>query len=585
MRRNVFNGSGLLCAALAFLSASVSCSSGDSVGEDARGLGTVTLAIKTPDGQTINTVSYVVTNAAGEVVVEDVLNVSSAYATISVEISLPAGAGYEITMTTTTVEGSSCEGSAQFDVVASETVPVALTLNCGGGDGGEGNGHVVVDADVVSDGGSCPQISTATVGPLTVGVGDSIALHANASSPGVSFSWSATSGTIADPAAASTTLLCTAVGPAEVTLTVTAGATCSDSETFSVNCVENLCRDLGRNCHVVDQGTGVIAECHSLGHANDADACEARRDECVQACGAALCPLLGSTCHNVDPGSGPLHDCHVLGHAGDAAACFARGRECFDLCTAAQNRVPVSIQFAAAVGGEDFACGQTYANQGTAGTSVTPRDFRFYVQDVRLINAAGQDVPVTLDVRAPWQTATVAMLDFEDGQGACLGGDAGTNAVITGTVPAGTYVGVAFRNGVPEDLNHDDPTTLPAPLQSPGMHWSWLSGFRFMRAQLSQSGGAAQQAFEPGSTGCSGDPVAGTVVCSRPNRNEVRFGAFNATTNTIVADIGAIFAQLNLSQTNECHGTDAVCETMYTALGVNFSTGAALAAQQVYRVE
>jgi uncharacterized repeat protein (TIGR04052 family) len=585
MRRNLLNASGLLCAALAFLGAGVSCSSGDSPGEDASRHGTVTLNLRTADGQTINTVSYVVTNAAGEVVVSDVLNVRSPYATISVEISLPAGAGYTITMTTTTVEGSSCQGSATFAVIAGQKVPVSLTLDCGGGSGEEGNGHVVVDAEVVSGGGSCPEISTATVGPLTVGVGDAIALNASSSSAGVSFSWSSTSGVIAAPTAASTTLTCTAVGPAEVTLTVSDGESCSDSETFSVNCVQNLCGDLGRNCHVVDPGSGPLNECHSLGHAGDADLCEARRDECVQACGAALCTILGSTCHNVDPGSGPLHDCHVLGHAGDAAACFARGRECFDLCTAAQNRVPVTIQFAASVGGEDFACGQTYANQGTAGTTVTPRDFRFYVQDVRLINAAGQDVPVTLDVRSPWQSATVALLDFEDGQGACLGGDAGINSMITGTVPAGDYVGVVFRNGVPEDLNHDDPTTLPAPLQSPGMHWSWLSGFRFMRAQLSQSGGAAQQAFEPGSTGCSGDPAAGTVVCSRPNRNEVRLSGFSPTTNTVVADIGAIFAQLNLTQTNECHGTDAVCETMYTALGVNFDTGAALATQQVYQVE
>ena len=90
------------------------------------------------------------------------------------------------------------------------------------------------------------------------------------------------------------------------------------------------------------------------------------------------------------------------------------------------------------MGTEPFACGQTYANQGTAATSVTPRDFRFYVQDLRLINAAGQEVPVTLDVRAPWQAATVALLDFENGQGACLGsGDAGTDTTITGTVPAG----------------------------------------------------------------------------------------------------------------------------------------------------
>jgi uncharacterized repeat protein (TIGR04052 family) len=579
------NASGLLCAALAFLGTGVSCSAGESPALEAQSRGTVTLALEAPDGQTIDTVSYVVTSGAAENVLNDVLDVSSSHATVSVEIDLPAGAGYTIAMTATTAEGSTCHGSAAFVVIAGDEVPVQMTLVCREAEDG---GQVVITTTVVP-GGNCPKISTATVGPLTAGVGDSIALDATATNADASFSWSTTSGTIADPTAANTTLLCTAIGQAEVSLTVSDTESCSDSETFSVNCVENLCRDLGRSCHVVDPGSGVINECHNVGHANDAGACEARRDECVQACGGALCQTLSSLCQSVDPGSGPIHDCRVLGQTGDAAACFASGRDCFDLCQAAQQqRVPVTIQFAAALGDDDFACGRTYPNQGTPGQNrqtATPGDFRFYVQDLRLINAGGQEVPVALDVRAPWQSASVALLDFEDGQGACLNGDVGTNALITGTVPAGDYVGVAFRNGVPDDLNHDDPTTLGAPLRAPGMQWSWLSGFRFMRAQLMQTRGPAENVLELGSTSCSGDPVAGTAVCSRPNRNEVRLNGFNPATSTIVADIAAIFAQLNWRLMNECRGSDAVCETMFTAYGVDFDTGAALDTQQVYRVE
>jgi uncharacterized repeat protein (TIGR04052 family) len=489
MPANLTNASALLCAALAFLGAGVSCSAGQSHDPEAQSLGIVTLALETPDGQTIDTMSYVVTNAAGEIVVDDVLDVRSPYATVSVEISLPGGAGYTIAMTATTAEGAKCHGSTAFAVIAGDQVPVDLTLVCG--DGGAEGGQVVITTTVLP-GASCPEISTATVGPLTVGVGDSIALNGTATEADATLSWSATSGAIADPTAASTTLLCTAVGPAEVTLTVSDTESCSDSETFSIHCVENA------------------------------------------------------------------------------------------------QPVPVTIQFAAAVGNQDFACGQTYPNPRMpvqSGQTATPSDFRFYVEDVRLINAAGNDVPITLDIRAPWQSASVALLDFEDGRGSCVNGDVGTNAVITGTVPAGEYVGVAFRNGVPEDLNHDDPTTLEAPLRAPGMHWSWLSGFRFMRAQLMQTRGPAENVFEVGSTGCSGDPVAGTAVCSRPNRNEVRLSNFNPATSTIVADIGAIFAQLNWRRTNECHGTDAVCESMFTAYGVDFETGAALGNQQVYRVE
>ena len=643
MHRIAMNGVGLLLgAALALSGVAVSCSTNDN-NPNPQDVGTVVMALTTPDGQTISSVNYTVTDAMGAVVVSDVLDVSNPLATASVAISLRAGTGYSIAMTATTSGGSSCTGSATFNVVAAQTAPVALTLTCGsGGNGGEGNGHVVIDATVVSGGGSCPDILTATVGPLQVALGGSIALKATASAMDVSFSWTSTSGTIAAPTAASTTLTCTTLGMAQVTLTVSRGEICSDSETFSVNCVQNPCDGLGSNCHVVDPGSGVINECHSLGHSGDIAMCAARREECVNACGTALCTTLASLCHNVDPGSGPLNECHVLGHAGDPNACFARGRECFDLCTAAQGTggtggaggatgaagapagtgggagaagapggaggaagtggaaggagqggaggqgpQQVTIQFRAAVGTEPFACGQTYANQGTAATSVTPRDFRFYVQDLRLIDAAGQEVPVTLDVRSPWQAATVALLDFENGQGSCVGsGDVGTNTMITGTVPAGQYTGVAFRNGVPEDLNHDDPTTLPALLRAPQMQWSWLTGFRFVKANLMQVGGAAaQQAAETGATGCSGDPGQGTVVCTRPNRNNVVLTGFNPATNVIVADIAPIFASFNLSQTNECHGTGTVCGPMYTATGVNSTTGAALATQAVYRVE
>jgi hypothetical protein len=74
-------------------------------------------------------------------------------------------------------------------------------------------------------------------------------------------------------------------------------------------------------------------------------------------------------------------------------------------------------------------------------------------------------------------------------------------------------------------------------------------------------------------------------MCTRPNRSNVVLTGFDPATSVIVADIGAIFASFNLSQTNECHGTGAVCGPMYTALGVDPVSGAALATQAVYRVE
>lgn len=49
--------------------------------------------------------------------------------------------------------------------------------------------------------------------------------------------------------------------------------------------------------------------------------------------------------------------------------------------------------------------------------------------------------------------------------------------------PAGNYTGLHFGIGVPDDLNHQDPTQYDAndPLSvSNGMHWTWADGYRFV---------------------------------------------------------------------------------------------------------
>ena len=57
----------------------------------------------------------------------------------------------------------------------------------------------------------------------------------------------------------------------------------------------------------------------------------------------------------------------------------------------------VAIRFQAMVGSEGFACGQTYSGIGTTASKLSPRDFRFYVHDVALIDDTGKAVPVQLD--------------------------------------------------------------------------------------------------------------------------------------------------------------------------------------------
>jgi hypothetical protein len=123
----------------------------------------------------------------------------------------------------------------------------------------------------------------------------------------------------------------------------------------------------------------------------------------------------------------------------------------------------VSLRFHAMVGKADFACSHKYAGQGTASTTVTPLDLRLFVHAVELIKEDGAKVPVSLIPREPWQSDSLALLDFEDKSGRCSEGTAEMNTAITGTVPAGAYKGVRFVVGVPDDLNHKDPTKVSEP--------------------------------------------------------------------------------------------------------------------------
>lgn len=285
----------------------------------------------------------------------------------------------------------------------------------------------------------------------------------------------------------------------------------------------------------------------------------------------------------------------------------------------------VEIRFRAKIGSEELVCGQTYAGLGTTGTRATPQDFRFFVEQVRLINARGQEVPLVFEERSPHVAEQVALIDFTDGAGACAASGASTtNMVIAGRVPRDTYDGVVIVNGVPATLNNAAPGEAPAPLRAPGAHWGWRDGYRFMMAELlpvaslgdagaGDAGGGTHHAGDAGthdagssdagaphaagggasfvhsgSTGCSGTPGTG-ITCNtdsfRANRAEVRLPRFNPATQYVVADLGAVFAGVDLMKGAVCHGTGAACAPMFTALGIDPATGRPSATQTVFRVE
>ncbi len=249
----------------------------------------------------------------------------------------------------------------------------------------------------------------------------------------------------------------------------------------------------------------------------------------------------------------------------------------------------VRLRFRATVGSEQFACGSRYV--ASSGVTFTPVDLRLFVQDLALLTAAGREQPITLDARAPWQLESVALLDFEDASGACLAGTRELNLEVTGRVPSGEYRGFAFTNGVPEVYNHADPARLPAPLQAGSMSWGWLSGYRFLMAEVAavsasaDAGTAGSALVHVGSTACSGSPSGSGVACNKPNRNRVRLADFDPDASVVVVDVGDLFNGTDLSEVTTCHSSGDACAPLFDRLGLSLDDGSATDQQAIYRVE
>ena len=163
---------------------------------------------------------------------------------------VPVSDHYVATVQAETVDGQMiCAGSEVVKVMNGVTSRVQVVLKCGG--------HVLVSIGV-----SChdtPLVSF-LVSPLSASVGAYVIGQAVSARPDggpLTLTWSAPSGTFADPSAPQTTFTCTQAGPVTLTLRVEDDELCQQSYSSLVTCfsVPDAGADAALDAHV-DAGPG-----------------------------------------------------------------------------------------------------------------------------------------------------------------------------------------------------------------------------------------------------------------------------------------------------------------------------------------
>lgn len=256
--------------------------------------------------------------------------------------------------------------------------------------------------------------------------------------------------------------------------------------------------------------------------------------------------------------------------------------------TGEASEVDVEIQFAVRVGDEDATCGVPYEGIGAAGTTIELLDLRFFVSNVRLLDAEGTEHPLTLTDDGEWQLEGSALLDFEDATGGCSENTtAVTNTSLRGTILEGEHTGIRFDVGLPFEQNHLNADEAPPPLNTTAMFWSWAAGYKFAKIDVQNDLPAPGNRwnFHLGSQGCdngmAGPTVPPDAECSRPGRPAIELTGFDPLSGTVVLDLAALFDGVDLTADTPMTAPGCMsfmpdvneCTALFPNLGLSWETG------------
>lgn len=243
----------------------------------------------------------------------------------------------------------------------------------------------------------------------------------------------------------------------------------------------------------------------------------------------------------------------------------------------------LSVDFELHYGARVVGCGDVLEGVGVTASRAELLDARIYLHDVRALLADGSQESVELEA-SEWQRDGLILLDFADDTGLCETGSPETNRTLRGRLPdsasGAPLAGLAFRIGLPDDMNHIDAARSPAPLNAPGMAWSWVAGFKYARIDLRTEGNEAWY-VHLGATGCEGTPATG-IQCAFGNLSEVQVQGLDAAHPRIRLDLEPLYqdsdVDAKIDQVTDfvpgcmAFGGDPECPAIFDALGLTFES-------------
>lgn len=175
-------------------------------------VGTVRLALTTPNGYAIDQLTYTVYRLSTEILSPTTIDVSDPNAALSLDIALPPSTGVSIRLSAYSADGHHffLGTSSEFNIVSGQTTLVEVTLRDALGTPAPAPGKLIVDGVIVAS-DALPVIASVVVAPAQTSAGASVAVSVVASDVDVgdtlSYLWSTdnANGTFASATSASTT--------------------------------------------------------------------------------------------------------------------------------------------------------------------------------------------------------------------------------------------------------------------------------------------------------------------------------------------------------------------------------------------